>query len=135
MRSKGADLVNDRRGALREGLVEALGGRAHPHARGGLRHGNDASAPVAAIRAGAREYIPLPPDPELIAAVIEAVSTRQPGLRVPRRGHGARRAPGRADRPLGGLDPRHPGESGSGKEVIAASCTQKSQPGDKPSSP
>src|SRR5688572_24350962 len=31
---------------------------------------NDARAAVAAIHAGAREYIPLPPDPELIAAVL-----------------------------------------------------------------
>ena len=36
--------------------------------------GNDAAAAVNAIRAGAREYIPLPPDAELIAAVIAAVA-------------------------------------------------------------
>src|SRR5512138_1196166 len=36
--------------------------------------GTDTRAAVAAIQAGAREYIPLPPDPELIAAVLEAVS-------------------------------------------------------------
>jgi two-component system response regulator FlrC len=36
--------------------------------------GNDARAAVAAIHAGAKEYIPLPPDPELIAAVLAAVS-------------------------------------------------------------
>src|ERR1700741_2950166 len=30
----------------------------------------DARAAVAAIHAGAKEYIPLPPDPELIAAVL-----------------------------------------------------------------
>src|SRR4029077_5544674 len=35
---------------------------------------NDARAAVAAIHAGAKEYIPLPPDPELIAAVLPAVS-------------------------------------------------------------
>ncbi len=34
----------------------------------------DARAAVAAIRAGAKEYIPLPPDPELIAAVLAAVT-------------------------------------------------------------
>src|SRR5882724_5444027 len=34
----------------------------------------DARAAVAAIQAGAKEYIPLPPDPELIAAVLAAVS-------------------------------------------------------------
>ncbi len=36
--------------------------------------GNDARAAVAAIHAGAKEYIPLPPDPELIAAVLAAVT-------------------------------------------------------------
>jgi len=35
---------------------------------------NDARAAVAAIHAGAKEYIPLPPDPELIAAILAAVS-------------------------------------------------------------
>jgi two-component system response regulator FlrC len=36
--------------------------------------GTDADAAVAAIHSGAKEYIPLPPDAELIAAVLEAVS-------------------------------------------------------------
>ncbi|MCC6470710.1 MAG: sigma-54-dependent Fis family transcriptional regulator [Alphaproteobacteria bacterium] len=36
--------------------------------------GNDAGAAVRAIKAGAKEYLPLPPDAELIAAVLEAVS-------------------------------------------------------------
>ena len=36
--------------------------------------GNDSNAAVDAIKGGAKEYVPLPPDPELIAAVLEAVS-------------------------------------------------------------
>ncbi len=36
--------------------------------------GTDAQAAVRAIRAGAKEYIPLPPDAQLIAAVLEAVA-------------------------------------------------------------
>src|SRR5258708_28102587 len=36
--------------------------------------GSDANAAVRAIKAGAKEYIPLPPNADLIAAVIEAVS-------------------------------------------------------------
>jgi DNA-binding NtrC family response regulator len=36
--------------------------------------GTDADAAVRAIRAGAKEYVPLPPDAELIAAVLQAVS-------------------------------------------------------------
>jgi two-component system, response regulator FlrC len=35
---------------------------------------NDARAAVKAIHAGAKEYIPLPPDPDLIAAVLAAVA-------------------------------------------------------------
>src|SRR6266404_2787048 len=35
---------------------------------------NDAHAAVVAIRAGAKEYIPLPPDPEMIAAILAAVA-------------------------------------------------------------
>src|SRR5260370_35780635 len=35
---------------------------------------SDARAAVAAIHAGAKEYIPLPPDPELIAAVVAPVA-------------------------------------------------------------
>lgn len=34
---------------------------------------NDTDAAVKAIKAGAKEYIPLPPDPELIAAILQAV--------------------------------------------------------------
>ena len=36
--------------------------------------GTDAGAAVRAIKAGAQEYVPLPPEPELIAAVLEAAS-------------------------------------------------------------
>ena len=36
--------------------------------------GTDAPSAVKAIQAGAKEYVPLPPDAELIAAVIEAVT-------------------------------------------------------------
>ena len=35
---------------------------------------SDAAAAVRAIKAGAKEYIPLPPDAELISAVLEAVT-------------------------------------------------------------
>src|SRR5215472_10644178 len=35
---------------------------------------SDARAAVAAIHAGAKEYIPLPPDPEMIAAILAAVA-------------------------------------------------------------
>lgn len=41
---------------------------------------HDAHAAVAAIQAGAKEYVPLPPDPELIAAILQAVVTTQHSL-------------------------------------------------------
>lgn len=40
----------------------------------------DSRAAVAAIKAGAKEYVPLPPDAELIAAVLEAVAAEQDAL-------------------------------------------------------
>ncbi len=43
-----------------------------PVIAGGI--GTDSRAAVAAIRAGAKEYVPLPPDPELIAAILAAVT-------------------------------------------------------------
>lgn len=42
--------------------------------------GTDSKAPADAIRAGAKEYLPLPPDPDLIVAVIEAVSREEKPL-------------------------------------------------------
>ena len=41
---------------------------------------NDSKAAVAAIRAGAKEYIPLPPDAELIGAILSAVSEESHSL-------------------------------------------------------
>jgi DNA-binding NtrC family response regulator len=86
---------------------------------------------AAAIRAGAREFIPLPPDPELIAAVLAAVADD--------------------DRPLIAEDPAMleirnladqiapsdasvlvTGESGVGKEVMARYLHKKSKRADKP---
>ena len=84
-----------------------------------------------AIRAGAKEFIPLPPDAELIAAVLAAVATD--------------------DRPLLAADPAMQavlkladqvagseasllitGESGVGKEVMARYVHQKSRRADRP---
>ncbi|MCX8502132.1 MAG: sigma-54 dependent transcriptional regulator [Alphaproteobacteria bacterium] len=42
--------------------------------------GNDTRSAVAAIKAGAKEYIPLPPNADLIAAVLEAVSAETQGF-------------------------------------------------------
>jgi len=71
---RGADLLMvDVAIAIRE-LVSALEAE-HIHAPiVACGTATDARAAVAAIQAGAKEYIPLPPDPELIAAVLAAVA-------------------------------------------------------------
>ncbi len=93
--------------------------------------GGDARKAAAAIRAGAKEFIPLPPDAQLIAAVLAAVADD--------------------DRPLVTRDPAMQavltladqvaaseasilitGESGVGKEVMARYLHQKSRRADKP---
>jgi DNA-binding NtrC family response regulator len=57
--------------------IRSLGARLHaagitaPVVACGI--GNDAAAAVAAMEAGAREHIPLTPDPEVIAAILAAV--------------------------------------------------------------
>jgi DNA-binding NtrC family response regulator len=79
---------------------------------------SDARAAVAAIQAGAREYIPLPPDPDLIAAVLEAVAADSHGLifRDPLMERVVKLAEqvARSEAPV-----LITGESGTGKEVIA----------------
>ncbi|RDJ25381.1 sigma-54-dependent Fis family transcriptional regulator [Bosea caraganae] len=91
----------------------------------------DARAAVAAIQAGAREYVPLPPDPELIAAVLEAVAADQTSLiwRDPAMERVVQLAGqiARSDAPV-----LVTGESGTGKEVIARHLHQKSLRRDKP---
>src|SRR6195256_4700056 len=79
---------------------------------------NDARAAVAAIRAGAKEYIPLPPDPELIAAVLAAVSddTRELVYRDEIMAHVVKLAQQIAPSDASVLIT---GESGTGKEVLA----------------
>lgn len=70
---RGADLLLvDVRADVREVVQRLAAERIHlPVVAYGINA--DALAAVAAVRAGAREFLPLPPDPELIAAVLEAV--------------------------------------------------------------
>jgi DNA-binding NtrC family response regulator len=79
---------------------------------------NDARAAVAAIHAGAKEYIPLPPDPELIAAVLAAVTddARELVYRDETMAHVVRLAQQIAPSDASVLIT---GESGTGKEVLA----------------
>lgn len=91
----------------------------------------DAKAAVAAIRAGAKEYIPLPPDAELIAAVLSAVTADSRDLVVRDEAMLAvlkiadQVAPSEASILV-------TGESGTGKEVIARYVHRKSARADKP---
>src|ERR1043166_2562018 len=79
---------------------------------------SDARAAVAAIHAGAKEYIPLPPDPELIAAVLAAVANDARDLvwRDEAMGKVIKLA-----QQIAGSDASVmvTGESGTGKEVLA----------------
>jgi two-component system, response regulator FlrC len=93
--------------------------------------GTDAKPAVAAIRAGAKEYIPLPPDPDLIAAVLEAVTRVHSGViyRDP-----AMEKVVKLAAQIAGSDASVliTGESGVGKEVIARYVHQKSKRAAKP---
>jgi len=93
--------------------------------------GNDSDAAVAAIKAGAKEYIPLPPDPELIAAVLTAISTDEHDFIY--RDRVMMQVVSLADQ----IAPSEAsimitGESGTGKEVMARYVHSKSRRANKP---
>jgi len=91
----------------------------------------DARAAVNAIRAGAKEYIPLPPDADLIAAVLSAVADESHALIFQDQKMGSivkladQVAPSEASILI-------TGESGTGKEVIAHYVHSRSLRRDKP---
>ncbi|MFC3227762.1 sigma-54-dependent transcriptional regulator [Marinibaculum pumilum] len=80
--------------------------------------GNDSRAAVDAIRAGAKEYLPLPPEAELIAAVLEAVAEESHQLIY--RDPAIRQVLELADQVAKSTASiLITGESGTGKEVLA----------------
>ncbi len=88
--------------------------------------GDDPDAAVRAIQAGAREFLPLPPDPDLIAAILEAASGETHVLIAhdPLMEATIRRAEqvARADASI-----MISGESGTGKEILARHIHRKSR--------
>jgi two-component system response regulator FlrC len=86
----------------------------------------DAEAAVRAIRAGAREFLPLPPDPDLIAAILQAAGGESNALvaRDPAMQAAVRRA-----EQVAGADASVliTGESGTGKEVLARYIHRRSR--------
>jgi DNA-binding NtrC family response regulator len=93
--------------------------------------GSDPRRAADAIRAGAKEFIPLPAEPELIAAVLAAVSNDQRPLvtRDPAMTHVLKLADQVAASEASILIT---GESGVGKEVMARYIHQKSKRAERP---
>ena len=92
---------------------------------------SDSAAAVRAIKAGAKEYIPLPPQAELIAAVLEAVTEESHAViyRSQAIGNVLKMAEQIASSDASVLIT---GESGTGKEVISRFIQSKSKRADKP---
>ena len=88
--------------------------------------GDDPDAAIRAIKAGAQEFLPLPPDPDLIAAILEAASGESHALivRDPAMAAAVHRAGqvARADASV-----LISGESGTGKEVLARHIHRRSR--------
>lgn len=93
--------------------------------------GNDVNGAVNAIKAGAQEFIPLPPEADLIAAIFEAVTEESHALihRDARMAETLRLAAQVANSSASILIT---GESGTGKEIISRYVHRKSNRADKP---
>jgi two-component system response regulator FlrC len=130
-RGQGADLLMIDVALDVGGLIGALRGeRFHiPVVACGV--GTDAGAAVRAIKAGAKEYLPLPPDAELIAAVLAAVTEEASAILF---ANPAMREAIRLADQVAGSDASVliAGESGTGKELMARHLHRRSRRADKP---
>ncbi len=131
LRTRGTDLIMIDVGEDIRALVNQLAAeRIHaPIVACGID--NDARAAAGAIQAGAKEYIPLPPDPELIAAVLAAVAEDARDF-VYRDEAMASLVKLAAQVAASEASILITGESGTGKEMVARFVHEKSQRANKP---
>ena len=92
---------------------------------------NDATAAVKAIKSGAKEYVPLPPNAELISAVLEAVTQEDVNMIA---GDPVMKAVVQMAEQIAPSDATVliTGESGTGKEVMSSFIHKKSKRKGKP---